>query len=158
MRPEAAQCASRSYGRLTSDAFSLSSTYSLQSLEVERQPSEVERFVRDAGVSQVGDRQDGLWRHRGCWVRLAEDSEGFRRPPFYAGRWHTYGVNWEPGEITFYYDGSAPDRTRQQVVVLTARCGSGRGGLAAGRGGPHSVDRRSAWDLTCPAPEHRRVV
>lgn len=37
-------------------------------------------------------------------------------PGSWADRWNTYGVNWEPGSITWYYDGVKVGETTQHVT------------------------------------------
>jgi beta-glucanase (GH16 family) len=41
-----------------------------------------------------------------CWhFHDAAGDPGSCSNAGYAGSWHTYGADWEPGEVTFYYDG-----------------------------------------------------
>jgi hypothetical protein len=42
-----------------------------------------------------------FWRH----IPTPELVEGGCASGSYAGAWHTYGVCWEPGKLTYYYDG-----------------------------------------------------
>lgn len=49
--------------------------------------------------------------------------------------WHTYGVNWQPGTLTFYYDGKkvgtlAYDRTSPNYLIVNYAMGAGNPILA----------------------------
>lgn len=49
--------------------------------------------------------------------------------------WHTYGVNWQPGTLTFYYDGRkvgtlAYDRTSPNYLIVNYAMGAGNPILA----------------------------
>jgi beta-glucanase (GH16 family) len=39
------------------------------------------------------------------WFLEPQENFGGCATGGYAGGWHTYGVDWEPGSVTFYYDG-----------------------------------------------------
>jgi beta-glucanase (GH16 family) len=53
-----------------------------------------------------------------CWhFHYPGGGPGGCAPGNFAGGWHTYGADWEPGAITFYYDGAVVGR---QTAGVTA--------------------------------------
>src|SRR5215469_11035786 len=48
-----------------------------------------------------------------------EEHVGNPVPGGYAGRWHTYGVDWEPNVVTFYYDGNVVGQINSAYINST---------------------------------------
>lgn len=87
-------------------------------------------------------------RSRLCWHfhNLDGASAGCPRRFKRAG-WHTFAADWEPGSITFYYDGVTVGQVTSGVtsaaMFLIANLGIGNG---HGLGGPRSHRARAAVD------------
>jgi beta-glucanase (GH16 family) len=62
------------------------------------------------------DVLEGL-KGKACWhfINQAQVRGNCTRGQF-AGGWHTYGADWEPGSITYYYDGHAMGRIRSGIT------------------------------------------
>jgi beta-glucanase (GH16 family) len=54
---------------------------------------------------------------RACWHFVnATDVRGNCTGGQFAGSWHTYGADWEPGSITYYYDGQVMGTIRNGIT------------------------------------------
>ena len=67
------------------------------------------------------DVMESLSGHKPCWHYHYEDDGGHQGPGGCANSmdgtgWHTYAAKWEPGKITFYYDGQQVGTITQGVV------------------------------------------
>ena len=55
------------------------------------------------------DVMEGL-SGQACWhFHDPQGGPGNCSPNTYTGGWHTYGADWEPGTVTYYYDGTPVD-------------------------------------------------
>ena len=67
------------------------------------------------------DVMEGLESHKACWHYHYEDSSGKHQGPggcsqMDATGWHTYAAHWEPGKITYYYDGVKVGQQTEGVI------------------------------------------
>lgn len=68
------------------------------------------------------DVMEGLSSHKPCWHYHYEDQAGRHQSDggcvdsMDGTGWHTYAAKWEPGKITYYYDGEEVGSTSEGVV------------------------------------------
>lgn len=64
-------------------------------------------------MEAVGKDPHGVYMNFHAWATGSHEGTQYRTPTPLSGGWHTYGLDWQPGKLTWYVDGVERFRTTQ---------------------------------------------